>query len=73
VIDLARIRRAQRLHIAHTAELEHRIGPLLPDPRLDRYERQARSRRRAAILAFDVDSDPGAKKGDDSKRTQSVE
>ena len=36
VIDLARIRRAQRLHIAHAAELEHRISPLLPDPGLDR-------------------------------------
>src|SRR3954454_23079012 len=73
VIDLARIRHAQRLHIAHAAELEHRIGPLVPGPRIDRYERQARSRRRAAILAFDVDSDPGVKRGDVSKRTRSVE
>jgi hypothetical protein len=73
VIDLARIRHAQRRHITRAAELEHRIRPLLPDPRLNRYERQARSRRRAAIFAFDVDSDPGAKRGDYSKRTQSVE
>src|SRR3954453_394332 len=72
MIDLGRILHAQRLHIAHAAELEPRISPLLPDPRLDRYERQARSRRRAAILAFDVDSDPGAKRGN-VKRTQSVE
>lgn len=56
-MDLVRIRQARHSGEAYAARLDDN-GGLLHDPRFERYERRARSRRKAAIRSFDMNLHP---------------